>query len=58
MLYCSLFSRVLRSKQNSICGAALVLRRVKKKEQEAKWVSEKQKTMIAYGLPAQSGGHT
>lgn len=56
MLYCSLFSRVLWSKQNSICGAALVLRRVTKKKQEAKWIQEKQKSMIAYSFPAQSGG--
>lgn len=53
MLFCSLFSRVLRSKQNSICGAAPVLQRVKKKEQEAKWVSEKQKTVITYSFPSQ-----
>lgn len=52
VLYCSLFSRVLRSKQNSICGAARVLPRVKKKEQGAKWVWEKQKTMIAYSFAA------
>ena len=48
MLDYSVFSLVPRSKQNSICGAARVLQRVKKKEQEAKWVSAKQKTVIAY----------
>lgn len=41
-------SQELWSKQNGICGAALDLQEVKKREQEAKWVSEKQNTVIEY----------